>query len=79
MRLVSLWQQMLLHIAEREDYEGEDAEYLRLQALQLLLRTQVQAIRKLWDLPEVYEVSAASKFLGYGFLGPRGAKLIYPR
>ena len=43
--------------ADTADYEGDDAEYLRLQALQLLLRMQVLAIRKLWDLPEVYEVS----------------------
>jgi RNA polymerase I-specific transcription initiation factor RRN7 len=43
--------------ADAADYEGDDAEYLRLQALQLLLRMQVLAIRKLWNLPEVYEVS----------------------
>lgn len=38
------------------DYHGDDAEYLRLQALQLLLRYQFQALRKLWDLPDVFEV-----------------------
>ena len=38
------------------DYHGSDAEYLKVQALQLLLRHQVAAIRKLWSLPDIYEV-----------------------
>ena len=37
-------------------YHGEEAEWLRLQALQLMLRLQVAEIRRLWDLPEVLEV-----------------------
>ncbi|WRT67298.1 uncharacterized protein IL334_004266 [Kwoniella shivajii] len=37
-------------------YHGSEAEYLRIQALQLLLRLQVQAISKLWSLPDAFEV-----------------------
>lgn len=37
-------------------YQGNDAEWLKLQALQHLLRLQVQALSKLWNLPEMYEV-----------------------
>lgn len=42
--------------SDTSDYFGDDAEYLRLQALQVLLRTQVRAVKKLWDLPDVFEV-----------------------
>ncbi|WWC60925.1 uncharacterized protein I303_103501 [Kwoniella dejecticola CBS 10117] len=37
-------------------YHGAEAEYLRIQALQILLRLQIQAISKLWSLPETYEM-----------------------
>ncbi|WWD01218.1 hypothetical protein V866_008159 [Kwoniella sp. B9012] len=37
-------------------YHGAEAEYLRIQALQLLLRLQVQAISKLWSLPDSFEM-----------------------
>ncbi|WVQ77975.1 hypothetical protein IAT38_000056 [Cryptococcus sp. DSM 104549] len=39
-----------------ELYHGEESEYLKHQALQLLLRLQVQALSKLWSLPEAYEL-----------------------
>ncbi|WVQ98863.1 hypothetical protein IAU59_005994 [Kwoniella sp. CBS 9459] len=41
--------------ANPEFYHGFEAEYLRIQALQLLLRLQLQALSKLWSLPDVYE------------------------
>lgn len=41
-------------------YHGEEAEWLRLQALQLMLRLQVSEIRRLWDIPEILEVSLVS-------------------
>ncbi|WWC89856.1 uncharacterized protein L201_004784 [Kwoniella dendrophila CBS 6074] len=37
-------------------YHGLEAEYLRVQALQLLLRLQVQALSKLWSLPDAFEI-----------------------
>ncbi|RXK35145.1 hypothetical protein M231_07593 [Tremella mesenterica] len=36
-------------------YHGDDAEYLRIQAVQLLLRHQVIALRESWDLPDLFE------------------------
>ncbi|WVF72046.1 hypothetical protein IAT40_006858 [Kwoniella sp. CBS 6097] len=42
--------------ADPEYYHGFEAEYLRIQALQLLLRLQIQALSKLWSLPDIYEV-----------------------
>ncbi|OCF36467.1 hypothetical protein I316_01716 [Kwoniella heveanensis BCC8398] len=42
--------------ANPEYYHGFEAEYLRIQALQLLLRLQVQALSRLWSLPGIYEV-----------------------
>ena len=39
------------------DYRGNDAEYLKLEAMQLLLRAQVQALQKIWSLPDAFEVS----------------------
>lgn len=38
-------------------YHGEEGEWLKLQALQLMLRLQVQRMREIWQLPEVFEVS----------------------
>jgi RNA polymerase I-specific transcription initiation factor RRN7 len=38
-------------------YHGEEGEWLKLQALQLMLRLQVQKMREIWQLPEVFEVS----------------------
>lgn len=38
-------------------YHGEEAEWLKHQALQLMLRLQVKELRQLWALPEVFEVS----------------------
>jgi RNA polymerase I-specific transcription initiation factor RRN7 len=38
-------------------YHGEEGEWLKLQALQLMLRLQVHKIREIWQLPEVFEVS----------------------
>ena len=37
-------------------YHGADVEYLKLQAIQLLLRYQVEALRRLYSLPEAFEV-----------------------
>lgn len=37
-------------------YHGEEGEWLKLQALQLMLRLQVQRMREIWQLPEVFEV-----------------------
>jgi hypothetical protein len=45
-------------------YHGEEAEWLKLQSLQLMLRLQVQRVRELWNLTEAFEVS----FLPPGFL-----------
>ncbi|WWD16029.1 hypothetical protein CI109_100454 [Kwoniella shandongensis] len=42
--------------ANPEFYHHEEAEYLRLQGLQILLRLQVQALSKLWSLPEAFEM-----------------------
>ena len=39
-------------------YHGEEGEWLKLQALQLMLRLQVQKMREIWQLPEVFEVSS---------------------
>jgi hypothetical protein len=39
------------------DYHGAEAEYLKLQAFQLMLRLQVQELRALWGLPDAFEVS----------------------
>lgn len=48
--------------ADRDlDYHGADAEYLKVQAMQLLLRCQVLAIRQLWSLPETFEVNHAHR------------------
>jgi hypothetical protein len=50
-------------IADAEaDYHGEEAEWLKMEAIQLALRYQVQALRKLWSLPDVYEVSEPELF-----------------
>ena len=38
-------------------YHGEEGEWLKLQALQLMLRLQVQKMREIWQLPDVFEVS----------------------
>lgn len=38
-------------------YHGEEGEWLKLQALQLMLRLQVQKMREIWQLPEVFEVN----------------------
>ena len=38
-------------------YHGNDAEWVKSQAMQLLLRLQVQALSKLWNLPPAFEVS----------------------
>jgi len=38
-------------------YHGEEGEWLKLQALQLMLRLQVQKMREIWLLPDVFEVS----------------------
>jgi hypothetical protein len=43
------------------DFHGQDAEYLKLQAFQHLLRLQVQALSKLWSLPDVFEVCLGSR------------------
>ncbi|WVO12723.1 hypothetical protein L204_100331 [Cryptococcus depauperatus] len=40
----------------KEYFHGSEAEYLKLQAFQLLLRHQVHALMKLWSLPEVFEM-----------------------
>lgn len=40
----------------RAVYHGEEAEWLKLQALQLMLRFQVKELRQIWGLPEVLEV-----------------------
>ena len=45
------------------DFHGQDAEYLKLQAFQHLLRLQVQALSKLWSLPDVFEVRPGSGLL----------------
>jgi hypothetical protein len=45
------------------DYHGEEAEWLKMEAIQLALRYQVQALRKLWSLPDVYEVSRSCSFI----------------
>lgn len=37
-------------------FHGPQAEILKLQAFQLLLRHQVHALRKLWNLPDAFEV-----------------------
>lgn len=42
------------------DFHGQDAEYLKLQAFQHLLRLQVQALSRLWSLPDVFEVRPGS-------------------
>jgi hypothetical protein len=50
---------ILSHISEGElilVYHGEEGEWLKLQALQLMLRLQVQKMREIWQLPEVFEV-----------------------
>ncbi|ORX40017.1 hypothetical protein BD324DRAFT_615952 [Kockovaella imperatae] len=39
----------------RKYYWGDDAEYLKIQALQLLLRLQVQALKPMWSLPDAFE------------------------
>ncbi|WVR05321.1 hypothetical protein IAU60_002335 [Kwoniella sp. DSM 27419] len=36
-------------------YHGQEAEYLRMQGLQIMLRLQVQALSKLWSLPDTLE------------------------
>lgn len=41
------------------DYHGDEAEWLKMETIQLALRYQVQALRKLWSLPDVYEVSGS--------------------
>lgn len=38
-------------------FHGSQAEILKLQAFQLLLRHQVHALKKLWNLPDAFEVS----------------------
>lgn len=48
------------------DYHGPDAEYVKLQALQLLLRLQIQALSKLWSLPDTFEVSFDRALLPLG-------------
>ncbi|ORY24983.1 hypothetical protein BCR39DRAFT_545473 [Naematelia encephala] len=40
----------------KDYYHGTDAEYLKVQAMQLLLRYQVQALRQLWSLPDAFEI-----------------------
>lgn len=36
-------------------YHGADAEWLKVQGFQLMLRAQVQALSQLWSLPDVFE------------------------
>lgn len=38
-------------------FHGSQAEILKLQAFQLLLRHQVHSLGKLWNLPDTFEVS----------------------
>ena len=45
-------------------YHGDDAAYLRCQALQLLSRLQLQALKKLWSLPDAFEVSCQFELFG---------------
>ncbi|KAK4685738.1 hypothetical protein P7C73_g4406, partial [Tremellales sp. Uapishka_1] len=40
----------------KDYYHGDEAEWLRIQAIQQLLRLQVQALSALWSLPDVYEI-----------------------
>ncbi|WVO21859.1 uncharacterized protein IAS62_003179 [Cryptococcus decagattii] len=40
----------------QEFFHGPQAEILKLQAFQLLLRHQVHALRKLWNLPDAFEM-----------------------
>ncbi|KAK8869704.1 hypothetical protein IAR55_000272 [Kwoniella newhampshirensis] len=42
--------------ANPEFYHRDEAEYLRLQGLQILLRLQAQALSKLWALPDAFEM-----------------------
>ncbi|CAK9786874.1 unnamed protein product [Cutaneotrichosporon oleaginosum] len=44
--------------ADRGVYHGAQAEALRLQGLQVLLRHQVAAVRRLWGVPEALEAIA---------------------
>lgn len=39
------------------DLHGSEAEWLKVQAMQLLLRYQTQELKKLSELPDVFEVS----------------------
>jgi len=45
-------------------YHGEEGEWLKLQALQLMLRLQVQKIKEIWLLPDVFEVSSMAWAVG---------------
>ncbi|KLT38666.1 hypothetical protein CC85DRAFT_331401 [Cutaneotrichosporon oleaginosum] len=64
--------------ADRGVYHGAQAEALRLQGLQVLLRHQVAAVRRLWGVPEALEAIArdlwAYQVILSGREGGRGRK-----